>query len=73
MPIKRLKSMNFRELTKKLNALGYHLESNNKHYKFINGNKSIVLTSTCKGGVQLVVLMKELKKNGISIEEFNQV
>jgi hypothetical protein len=31
------------------------------------------LTGTCRGGVQLVVLMKELKKAGIDIDRFVEV
>ena len=73
MAVKRLPDMRMNDVAKKLGKLGYTEIRKNKHHVFANGDKRIVLTSTCKGGVQLVVLMKELKKNAISIERFNEV
>ena len=70
MAIKRLPDMRINDVSKKLRKLGYEEIRSNKHHVYANGNKRIVLTCTCKSGVQLVVLMKELKKNGISIDEF---
>ena len=65
--------MRLNDVSRKLRKLGYEEIRNNKHHVFANGDKRIVLTCTCKSGVQLVVLMKELKKNGISIDEFKEV
>ena len=73
MAIKRLPDMRINDVARKLRKLGYEEIRSNKHHVFANGNKRIVLTCTCKSGVQLVVLMKELKKNGISIDEFKEV
>lgn len=73
MAIKRLPDMRLNDVSRKLRKLGYEEIRSNKHHVFANGSKRIVLTCTCKSGVQLVVLMKELKKNGISIDEFKEV
>lgn len=71
--VKRLPNMRMVDVARKLKKLGYEEVRDKKHHVFANGTRRIVLTGTCRGGVQLVVLMKELKKAGIDIDRFVEV